>query len=72
MEKDGPARGKDRRARTTPDSFDRWLDEGLHKLYDDVMKAPLPENLLALIESHRETPADAPVVTPEDDGHPGA
>lgn len=57
---------KGRKARDQPDSFDRWLDEGLHKLYDDVVKAPVPEALLALIESHREQ-AD-PVVTPGPDG----
>lgn len=43
-----------------PDSFDRWLDEGLHKLYDDVVNAPLPDALLALIESHREPAAPPP------------
>lgn len=59
---------KGRRPRDQPDSFDRWLDEGLHKLYDDVVQAPVPEALLALIESHR-SPAE-PVVTPEGDGHP--
>ena len=53
-----------------PDSFDRWLDEGLHKLYDDVVKAPLPEALLELIETHRQPPVSNPVATPDTHGHP--
>ena len=53
-----------------PDSFDRWLDEGLHKLYDDVVKAPLPPALLALIEGKRDSVMPEPVVTPTDEGHP--
>lgn len=53
-----------------PDSFDRWLDEGLHKLYDDVVNAPLPAALLALIEGQRDSTPPEPVVTPTDEGHP--
>lgn len=60
---------KGRRQGDPPDSFDRWLDEGLHKLYDDVVNAPLPDALLALIESHREASPSAPVVTPKTEGH---
>ena len=53
-----------------PDSFDRWLDEGLHKLYDDVVKAPLPPALLALIEGSGDDTTSKPVVTPTDERHP--
>ena len=63
---------KGRQPGDSPDSFDRWLDEGLHKLFDDVVKAPLPPELLALIESQRDSPESAPVVTPDSDGHPEA
>ena len=67
-----PSAVNSRKTRDLPDSFDRWLDEGLHKLYDDVVQAPLPESLLALIEMHRLPASDAvPVVTPLPDGHPG-
>ena len=63
-------RGRGRQPGDMPDSFDRWLDEGLHKLYDDVVKAPLPLSLLALIDGHRDGTTTEPVVTPTDEGHP--
>jgi len=72
MARPPPSGRKGRQPGDVPDSFDQWLDEGLHRLYDDVVNAPLPEALLALIESHREPPTDAPVVTPGDEGHPAA
>lgn len=52
-----------------PDSFDQWLDQGLHRLYDDVVSAPLPAALLALIEDHRDDTVPGAVVTPKGAGH---
>lgn len=35
-------------------AFDMWLQRGLHQLFDQVAKEPIPEELLRLIESHRK------------------
>lgn len=35
-------------------AFDLWLQRGLHKLFDDVAREPLPDELLRLIEDDRE------------------
>lgn len=69
MAKPAKGDGVGKESRDVPDSFDRWLDEGLHKLYDDVVKAPLPPALLALIENHRDGNDPAKVVMPPGDGH---
>ncbi len=34
-------------------SFDLWLDRGLHQMFDDVAKEPIPEELRKLIEDDR-------------------
>ena len=34
--------------------FDLWLKRGLHQIYDDVAKEPIPEDLLKLIEGDRQ------------------
>jgi hypothetical protein len=45
-------------------AFDLWLQRGLHKLFDDVAREPIPDELLRLIEDDREggsgQGADAP------------
>lgn len=47
------ARGR----RSSPDAaFDLWLQRGLHTLFDDVAKEPIPAELLALIEQDRSKP----------------
>ena len=39
---------------TSADSaFDVWLNRGLHQMYDDVVREPIPEDLLKLIEADR-------------------
>ncbi len=44
-----------RRARRKSDSaFDQWLNRGLHQLFDDVAKEPIPEELLRLIEEDKQ------------------
>ncbi len=35
-------------------AFDLWLKRGLHAMFDDVAREPLPPELLALIETHRK------------------
>jgi hypothetical protein len=34
-------------------AFDVWLQRGLHTLFDDVTREPIPEELLRLIEDDR-------------------
>jgi hypothetical protein len=34
-------------------AFDLWLQRGLHQLFDEVAKEPIPEGLLRLIEDDR-------------------
>ncbi len=35
------------------DAFDLWLQRGLHELFDEVVKEPIPPDLLKLIEDGR-------------------
>lgn len=35
-------------------AFDAWLERGLHQLFDDVSREPVPAELLKLIEEHRD------------------
>jgi len=35
-------------------AFDVWLQRGLHQLYDEVAKEPVPDELLKLIEEDRQ------------------
>ena len=38
-----------KQSRATDSAFDVWLNRGLHQLYDDVAKEPVPDELLRLI-----------------------
>lgn len=43
-----------RRVRGKPESpFDQWLTRGLHQLFDDVAKEPIPDELLRLIQDDK-------------------
>ena len=35
-------------------AFDTWLTRGLHDIYDDVAREPVPEDLIKLIQEHSE------------------
>jgi Anti-sigma factor NepR len=37
------------------DPFELWLKRGLHQLFDDVAREPIPDELLRLIEEDRKT-----------------
>ncbi len=54
---DPPSKRRGRKPSGKPDkaevAFDLWLDRGLHKLFDDVAREPLPEEFLRLIEQDR-------------------
>lgn len=40
--------------KAAPDAaFDLWLQRGLHAMYDDVAREPIPDELLRLIEQDR-------------------
>ncbi len=38
-------------------AFDLWLSRGLHQLYDNVAKEPIPDELLRMIEDDRASKA---------------
>ena len=38
----------------TDAAFDLWLQRGLHKMFDDIAREPIPEDLLRLIEEDRK------------------
>ncbi len=43
-----------KRSVRTETAFDMWLNRGLHQLFDDVAKEPLPEELLKLIKDDEQ------------------
>lgn len=43
-----------REATVPKNAFDAWLERGLHQLFDDIAKQPVPEELLRLIEGDRK------------------
>jgi hypothetical protein len=45
---------KGRKGRKTEAAFDLWLQKGLHEIYDQVAREPVPEELLKLIEEDRK------------------
>lgn len=45
-----PSPTKPKQSRASDSAFDVWLNRGLHKLFDDVAKEPIPEELLKLLE----------------------
>jgi hypothetical protein len=49
-----PPSGKGRKGRKTEAAFDLWLQKGLHEIYDQVAREPVPEELLKLIEDDRK------------------
>ncbi len=42
------------KSRSTDSAFDRWLNRGLHQLFDDVMNEPVPPELLKLVQDDRK------------------
>ena len=46
--------GSNGRGHAAPEvAFDLWLQRGLHQMFDDVMREPIPDELLRLIEQDR-------------------
>lgn len=36
------------------EAFDAWLDRELRRMFDDVAREPIPEDLLKLIDEHAD------------------
>jgi len=49
-----PPRPHRKQSQPADAAFDIWLRRGLHQLYDDVTREPVPEELLRLIQEDRE------------------
>lgn len=49
-----PARPPGKPPRKAEAAFDIWLQRGLHQMFDDVAREPVPEDLLRLIEEDRK------------------
>ena len=39
--------------RPADQAFDTWLERGLHEIFDDVAREPVPDELLKLIRDHK-------------------
>ncbi|WP_376087738.1 NepR family anti-sigma factor [Roseomonas sp. CCTCC AB2023176] len=54
MAKPGGANGNGGGSGAAPEAaFDLWLRRGLHDMFDDVMREPIPDELLRLIEEDK-------------------
>ncbi len=42
------------RSQKADKAFDQWLQRGLHDLFDQVAREPIPDDLLRLIEEDRK------------------
>lgn len=49
----GAARSRGSKKAVPDAAFDIWLRRGLHQMYDDVAREPIPPELLQLIERDR-------------------
>jgi hypothetical protein len=45
-----PRRAAESRGNKTDGYFNAWLEKGLHELFDNVAKEPLPDSLLSLLD----------------------
>lgn len=46
--------GERKRSKGAPEAaFDVWLRRGLHAMFDEVAREPIPEELIRLIEADR-------------------
>jgi hypothetical protein len=46
--------GRNAKATVPNAAFDIWLRRGLHQIFDDVAREPIPPELLRLIEQDRK------------------
>jgi hypothetical protein len=52
--KEKPAGKPNKQSRTTDSAFDLWLNRGLHELFDDVMKEPVPPEMLKIVQDDKK------------------
>lgn len=52
--KEKPAESAAKQSRPTDSAFDLWLNRGLHELFDDVMKEPVPPELLKIVQDDKK------------------
>ncbi len=43
-----------KQSRLADAAFDVWLQRGLHQLYDQIAREPIPDEMLKLIENDRK------------------
>ncbi len=43
-----------KQSKSSDAAFEIWLERGLHKLFDDITREPIPEELLKLIQEKHE------------------
>lgn len=48
-----PVEGSAGKSGPADSAFDVWLNRGLHQMFDDVVREPIPEALLKLIGEDR-------------------
>jgi len=53
-----PPHSSRKQLRPVDGAFDVWLQRGLHQLYDDVAREPIPDELLKLIQEDRNESRD--------------
>lgn len=53
-QKDNPGGKPKKQSRPTDSAFDLWLNRGLHELFDDVIKEPVPPELLKIVQNDDE------------------
>ncbi len=53
-DKPKPAAAVPRPKRPADQAFDTWLERGLHEIFDEVAREPVPDELLKLIRDHEE------------------
>ena len=56
-----PAGKPNKQSRPTDSAFDLWLNRGLHELFDDVVKEPVPPELLKIVRGRQEEVKRSPV-----------
>jgi len=52
--KEKPAGKPNKQSRPTDSAFDLCLNRGLHELFDDVMKEPVPTELLKIVQDDKK------------------
>lgn len=57
--KEPPGRKSVQKSSPSDSAFDKWLNRGLHELFDDVMKEAVPPEMLKLLKPDKTDDAAA-------------